>query len=73
MNAMTVIPRLYRVGSFDSLGTAVAIWEQSCGEVAEVKITKILLDIQTDKFTVSNDLDPSSIYTLNEYAQFFSL
>lgn len=71
MNAMDMLPKLYRAKSFDSLDKAVDIWESSCGGQAEVRITRILLDMEEDKFSMSRDIDVATINLLFEYASYF--
>lgn len=70
-NAMDMLPSLYGSKSFDSLEKAVDIWERSCGHKPEVKITRILLNIEEATFAVSNDIDVSAMNILSYYAEFF--
>lgn len=70
-NAMNVLPKLYREKSFDSLEYAVDMWERSCGSMSEVRITRILLNMETGKFTVSQDVDGAAIEMLDDYAKHF--
>jgi hypothetical protein len=68
MNAMGVLPSLYRAGSFDSMARAVDIWERSCGNIPEVKITRILLDMQESKFSMAHNTDGTTAQLLCDYA-----
>jgi hypothetical protein len=71
MNAMDVLPTLYKERSFDSLSEAVDIWERSCGDMPQVKITRILLNMEQSKFDFSRDIDVSAMNMLNDYATSF--
>jgi len=72
INAMEVLPKYYREKNFDSLNVAIHIWENSCGQVPQIKITYILFAIQQRTFKIGQ-LDSSSIILLNEYAERFQL
>lgn len=71
MNAMDILPRLYREKSFDSLQKAVEIWERSCADMPEIKITRILLDIEEETFILPVDDNGAIINLLNNYATSF--
>src|SRR5262245_51948270 len=69
MNAMDLLPKLYREGSFDSLSKAVEIWERSCNDMPEVRITRILLNMEEANFNVLRDVDINVLKTLDNYAK----
>ncbi|MBZ5855503.1 hypothetical protein [Flavihumibacter profundi] len=71
MNAMDVLPKLYREKSLDSLDRAVDLWERSCSGMPELSITRMLLDIEERKFTLGKDIDGSTLVLLNDYARYF--
>ena len=71
MNAMDVLPKLYREKAFDSLDRAIDIWENSCSGMPEVTITRILLKLETETFTTSQDIDGATIELLISYAKAF--
>ncbi len=71
INAMDLIPKLYRENSIDSLEKALSIWERSCGDMPEVMITRILLDFEKDRFVFSRDVDIGTLELLSDYARSF--
>ncbi|ULQ54722.1 hypothetical protein [Flavihumibacter fluvii] len=68
MNAMDVLPGLYRKKSLDSLDKALGIWERSCYGMPEVSITRMLLDMEEDKFSLSQDTNGATLDLLTGYA-----
>ncbi|MEP6845263.1 MAG: hypothetical protein ABI861_04645 [Panacibacter sp.] len=67
LNAIEVLPKLYKEKSFDSLQKAIDIWENACGNLPEIKYTRILLSIETASFTVPGT-DSSLIELLTNYS-----
>lgn len=57
-NAMRVIPQQYETRSFDSLQKALTLWESYCGTWQELKIMRLLIDIQIDQFKLPADAAP---------------
>jgi hypothetical protein len=56
LNAIDIIPQLYKEKSFDSLQKAIDIWKSTCGSLLEVRYTEILLAIERSSFnTVAPD------------------
>lgn len=70
-NAVVVLPKLYRQQAFDSMHTAVQIWEDACGSSQQVRCTKLLLALQEGTFHVDS-LDSDVIDLLENYALSFS-
>jgi hypothetical protein len=68
LNAIKVFPKLYKENAFDSMYTALQIWEEACGQTQEVKTTGILLNIQQATFTATS-LDSSIIDLLESNAR----
>lgn len=66
VNAMSVLPKLYREHRFDSMYTAISIWKESCGSTAEIRITEILLSMEEQRFHVWQ-LDSNFMETLRYY------
>src|SRR5690349_20947126 len=67
LNAMNIMPDLYRHKFFDSLHIALAVWETSCGNIPEVGCTALLLSIEESSFD-ENRMDSSTIDLLVNYA-----
>jgi len=70
LNAMNIMPDLYRHKFFDSLHTALAIWKSSCGNIPEVGCTALLLSIEESRFD-ERRMDSSTIDLLVNYAYSF--
>ena len=71
LNAMNIMPGLYRHKFFDSLHTALAIWRSSCGNIPEVGCTELLLSIEESRFD-ERRMDSSTIDLLVNYSYGFS-
>ena len=71
LNAMNVIPDLYRHKSHDSLHAAILIWKTSCGNIPEIECTELLLSIDESTFS-ANNMDSSTIDLLANYSYAFS-
>src|SRR6476646_6552408 len=71
LNAMDIMPELYRHKFFDSLHTALIIWKKSCGNIPEVECTALLLSIEESTFD-DNQVDSSTIDLLVNYSRAFS-
>jgi len=71
VNAMSVMPELYRHKLFDSLSAALAIWRASCGNTGEVGCTALLLSIDESTFD-ERKMDSSTIDLLVNYSYGFS-
>jgi len=70
MDAMNILPKLYKEKSFDSLSKAVEIWENACRDMPELKITKLLLAIEESNFR-PQQVDASVLEVLSKYAASF--
>ncbi|HEV8507954.1 MAG TPA: hypothetical protein VGQ53_21270 [Chitinophagaceae bacterium] len=70
LNAMNIMPELYRHKYFDSLHTALTIWKTSCGNIPEVGCTVLLLSIEESTFD-ERRMDSSTIDLLVNYAYSF--
>ena len=70
LNAMDIMPELYRHKFFDSLQAALKIWRTSCGNIPEVECTALLLSIEESTFDV-NKMDSSTIDLLVNYSYAF--
>lgn len=53
LNAIDIIPQLYKEKSFDSLQKAIDIWKSSCGNLSEIRYTEILLAIEESSFNIA--------------------
>lgn len=62
MNALNVLPKLYRRNVFDSMYIALDIWKEACGDIPEIKYTTLLLSI--DQATFKDSVLDSSIIDL---------
>jgi hypothetical protein len=71
LNAMDIMPELYRHKLFDSLQTALSIWKTSCGDIPEVQATALLLSIEKSTFSEKR-MDSSTIDLLVNYSHAFS-
>jgi len=71
LNAMNIMPELYRARSFDSLHTALVIWRAACGKIPEVECTALLLSIEESTFD-DKRMDSSTIDLLVNYSYGFS-
>lgn len=72
LNAVELLPKLYRNSQFDSMEKALQIWKDACDNDQKIKYSEILLDIQQSKFSVANDLDTAAIDLLLSYATAFA-
>ena len=70
LNAMNIIPELYRHKFFDSLHTALAVWKKSCGDIPEVGCTALLLSIEESTFD-ERKMDSSTVDLLVNYSYSF--
>ena len=71
LNAIDVIPDLYKKQELDSLQKAIDIWKTYCGDITQVKYVQMLLDIERSTYSVTvtgSDLIP----LLTTYAQAYS-
>jgi hypothetical protein len=71
LNAMEIMPELYRHKYFDSLHTALTIWRTSCGNIPEVECTALMLSIEESTFDETG-IDSSTIDLLVNYSRAFS-
>ncbi len=62
INALNVLPKLYRRNVFDSMYIALDIWKEACGDIPEIKYTTLLLSI--DQATFKDSVLDSSIIDL---------
>lgn len=53
LNAIDLIPKLYKEKALDSVQKALDIWKNSCGNIAEIKYTEILLSVERSTFNNS--------------------
>lgn len=67
LNAMNIMPQLYRHQLFDSLHTALAVWRKSCGDIPEVGCTELLLSIEESTFD-ERRMDSSTVDLLVNYS-----
>lgn len=67
LNAVDLIPKLYKENAFDSVQKAVDIWKSSCGNMAEIKYTEILLSIERSTFNNSKQ-DSNLVALLTDYS-----
>jgi hypothetical protein len=67
LNAIDLIPKLYKEKAFDSVQKAVDIWKSSCGSIAEIRYTEILLAVERSTFTNSK-LDSNLVALLTTYS-----
>lgn len=67
LNAIDLIPKLYKEKSFDSLQKAIDIWKSSCGNMAEIKYTEMLLSVERSTFNNSKP-DSSLVALLTRYS-----
>ena len=70
LNAVNILPKLYRQNAFDSMYSALQIWKRACGNSQEVQSVSLLLAMQQYSFTAAL-LDSTSIDLLNNYANYF--
>ena len=70
LNAVNILPKLYRQNAFDSMYSALQIWKRACGNSQEVQSVSLLLAMQQNSFTAAL-LDSTSIDLLNNYANYF--
>lgn len=71
-NAMDVLPKYYRLQQFDSVSTAIAIWERGCGNIPQISITKLLLSIEQRTFEAAQP-ESTFISLLDEYAERYDI
>lgn len=71
-NAINLLPKLYRENSIDSMYKALQIWKDACGDIAEIKITNLLLFINQSAF-IDISIDASLLQLLENYAYSFHL
>ncbi|HEX5155061.1 MAG TPA: hypothetical protein VFW07_26640 [Parafilimonas sp.] len=71
LNAIDVIPQLYRQHELDSLQKAIDIWKNACGEIYEVQYTALLLAIERSTYN-SAQPDSNLIPLLNRYAMAYA-
>jgi hypothetical protein len=67
LNAIDIMPDLYRHKLFDSLHTVLKIWKASCGNIPEIECTRVLLSIEESTFDVRS-MDSSIIDLLVNYS-----
>ncbi len=70
LNAVDILPKLYRQHAFDSMYSAVQIWKRACGNTQEIQCASLLLLMQQNNFT-NTSLDSTIIDLLNNYANSF--
>lgn len=70
LNAVEVLPKLYRQNAFDSMYLALDIWKASCGNIPEIKYTSLLMSIDQASFKMDS-LDSNTVDLLAAYAGIF--
>ena len=70
LNAVNILPKLYRKNAFDSMYVALQIWKQACGNNQEVQCISLLLTMEQNRFTATA-LDKTVIDLLNNYSHSF--
>jgi hypothetical protein len=71
LNALEIMPELYRHKFFDSLHYALLIWRTSCGNIPEVECTALLLSIEESTFN-DKRIDSATIDRLVNYSRAFT-
>lgn len=71
LNAIKIMPDLYRHKFLDSLHTALTIWKTSCGNIPAIQCTELLLSIEELTFD-ENRIDSSTIDLLVNYSYAWS-
>lgn len=67
LNAIDIIPQLYRTKEFDSLQKAIDIWKSFCGNTEEIQYTELLMSIERSTFDETHP-DSNLISLLNSYS-----
>ncbi len=70
INAMDLLPPLYREKEYDSIQYVVGLWEKTCGATMESAIITLLVSMEENTFYLSA-YDSSFILLLNDYASKF--
>jgi hypothetical protein len=70
LNAMELLPKLYRNKSLDSMYLAIEIWKQSCGNDPEVQCSSLLLAMEQSTFSIDS-VNNNTIDLLTNYAKSF--